>query len=65
MSAVSTTNGSGTPTGVIAPPHTLERIRAAYRARSREAHPDAGGSDAAFVRLRAAYEEARAYLGSS
>ena len=43
----------------LAPPYTLERIRAAYRARSREAHPDAGGSDAAFVRLRAAYEEAK------
>ena len=47
----------------VAPPFSPDRIRAAYRARSREAHPDAGGSDAAFVRLQAAYEEAKAYLG--
>lgn len=47
----------------VSPPYSLERIRAAYRARSREAHPDVGGSDAAFARLQAAYEEARAFLG--
>lgn len=48
----------------VAPPFSPERIRAAYRARSREAHPDAGGSNAAFVRLQAAYEEAKAYLAA-
>jgi hypothetical protein len=47
----------------VAPPFSSERIRAAYRARSRETHPDAGGSHAAFARLQAAYEEAKAYLG--
>jgi hypothetical protein len=48
----------------IGPPYSLEQIRAAYRTRSRTAHPDVGGSNAAFVRLREAYEEAIGYLGS-
>ncbi len=48
----------------VAPPFDPEQIRAAYRARSLSAHPDAGGSDAEFVRLRHAFEEARAYLAS-
>ncbi|MFO0950631.1 MAG: J domain-containing protein [Isosphaeraceae bacterium] len=42
----------------LAAPYTAERVRAAYRARSREVHPDAGGSQSAFLRLREAYEEA-------
>ena len=45
----------------VAPPFDSGRIRVAYRERSRDAHPDAGGSHAEFVRLRAAYEEAQAY----
>jgi hypothetical protein len=45
----------------ITPPFRLERIRAAYRARSRTAHPDVGGSHADFIRLREAYEEALAF----
>jgi len=48
----------------LAPPFTLDRVRSAYRARSRTAHPDAGGSDEAFVRLQAAYDEARAHCAS-
>jgi hypothetical protein len=48
----------------VGPPFGPEQIRTAYRARSREAHPDAGGSDAAFLRLRAAYEEALDYGAS-
>jgi len=45
----------------IAPPFDSEQVRAAYRARSRSAHPDAGGSPSEFVRLRSAYEEAQGY----
>ncbi len=45
----------------VDPPFQTERIREAYRARSKAAHPDAGGTHSAFVRLRSAYEEAIAY----
>jgi len=45
----------------LTPPFTAEQIRLAYRARSRAAHPDAGGSHEDFVRLRRAYEQARRY----
>ncbi len=48
----------------LLPPFRLSRIREAYRARSRIVHPDVGGSDAEFIRLNAAYEEARAYCES-
>lgn len=47
----------------IAPPFDFEKIRAAFRTRSRTAHPDGGGTDAEFVRLREAYEDALAYCG--
>lgn len=47
----------------IAPPFAFEQIRAAFRSRSREAHPDTGGSDADFVRLREAYGDALSYCG--
>ena len=43
----------------VDPPFTADRIRRAYRAKSRLAHPDAGGSHADFIRLRRAYERAR------
>ncbi|WP_435007700.1 J domain-containing protein [Tundrisphaera lichenicola] len=45
----------------IAPPFSTERVRDAYRARSKSAHPDAGGTHVEFVRLREAFEEARDY----
>lgn len=45
----------------VAPPFSLDAIRDAYRTRSKAAHPDAGGSHAEFVRLRAAFEEGRDY----
>ncbi len=48
----------------LLPPFNLERVRAAYRARSRTVHPDVGGSNAEFVQLQAAYEDARAYCES-
>ncbi len=45
----------------VAPPFSTDRVRDAYRALSKAAHPDAGGSHAAFIRLQAAYDEAREY----
>ena len=45
----------------IDPPISVIKIRDAYRSRSKTAHPDAGGSHVDFVRLQAAYEEARDY----
>ena len=46
------------------PPYTWDRVRAAYRARSLLLHPDVGGSNAQFVRLQAAYEDARLFCES-
>jgi hypothetical protein len=41
---------------------TLAELKAAYRRRVLETHPDHGGSDAEFRRLHAAYEEAQRRL---
>ncbi len=46
------------------PPFDMEDVRAAYRVRSKQSHPDAGGSHGEFVRLNAAYESARAFFRS-
>lgn len=43
----------------LTPPYTAASVRLAFRTRSRTAHPDTGGTEAAFVRLQAAYEAAR------
>jgi hypothetical protein len=48
----------------VTPPFRLDQIRAAFRAKSRTVHPDAGGLDADFVRLRRAYEDGRAHCAS-
>ena len=48
----------------LAPPFSPERIRDAYRNKSKTMHPDVGGSPAEFIRLRAAYEEALRFLAS-
>ena len=48
----------------IVPPFRLELVREAYRARSLVVHPDVGGSNAEFVKLRSAYETAVAYCKS-
>jgi hypothetical protein len=45
----------------VDPPFTLEKVRDAYRTRSKSAHPDAGGTHQEFVRLQVAYDEAREY----
>ncbi len=47
----------------VGPPFNLEKIRAAYRVKSRQAHPDTGGTNAEFVRLREALEEAMTDCG--
>ena len=58
-------SGSGVPHWAdvlgIDPPFSVAKIRDAYRTRSKSAHPDAGGSHLEFIRLQAAYEEARDY----
>ncbi len=48
----------------VTPPFSVERIRDAYRTRSKTLHPDVGGNQAEFVRLQAAYEEAQEFLAS-
>ena len=45
----------------VEPPFHSAKVRDAYRARSKSAHPDLGGTHAAFLRLQAAYDEAREY----
>ena len=46
----------------LRPPVTLEDVKQTYLAKAMLAHPDRGGDPAAFVRLRAAYEEAQEYV---
>ncbi|SIO47174.1 hypothetical protein SAMN05444166_5026 [Singulisphaera sp. GP187] len=48
----------------VVPPFSSDRIRSAYRARSKTVHPDTGGDHAEFVRLQAAYEDAQRYCAS-
>jgi hypothetical protein len=48
----------------LRPPFDMEDVRTAYRIRSKQSHPDAGGSPGEFVRLNAAYESARAFFRS-
>ena len=48
----------------IAPPYHSRQVRLAYRARSKEVHPDAGGGQAEFVRLQTAYEQAQQYCAA-
>ncbi len=45
----------------IDPPYSTDKVRDAYRARSKLAHPDRGGRHADFIRLQAAHDEAREY----
>ena len=60
-----TASASGVPHWAVVlgvdPPFSVAKVRDAYRARSKSAHPDAGGTHVEFVRLQAAYEEARDY----
>jgi len=45
----------------LTPPVTIDQVKAAFRTKSKEAHPDHGGSDEAFIALRANYEKALSY----
>lgn len=46
----------------LRPPVTLEDVKQTYLARAMAAHPDRGGDPAAFIRLKAAYEESQEYV---
>jgi hypothetical protein len=46
----------------LRPPVTLEDVKQTYLAKAMAAHPDRGGDPAAFIRLKAAYEEANDYV---
>jgi len=46
----------------LLPPYTLEDIHAAYREKSKIAHPDRGGTSAEFQTLRQAFERAQDYV---
>lgn len=45
----------------VCKPFTLEQLKAAYRKKALEAHPDTGGSHEAFLALSDAYQELQAY----
>lgn len=45
----------------LLPPYSVEDVRMAYREKSKQAHPDRGGSAAEFKKLQEAYERATAY----
>jgi hypothetical protein len=46
----------------LAPPYALEDVKAAYREKVKLAHPDRGGSVAAFHEIQQAFERAQQYL---
>lgn len=43
-------------------PFSEDDLNRAYRRRARETHPDTGGSEREFIRVRQAYEALQAYL---
>ena len=46
----------------LAPPYVLEDVLQAYRDKVKDAHPDRGGTVAAFNEVQTAFERAQAYL---
>jgi hypothetical protein len=46
----------------LLPPYTAEDVKAAYRIKVMEAHPDRGGNPADFMRIQQAYERAVEYV---
>jgi hypothetical protein len=46
----------------LLPPYSLDDVRAAYRAKARDAHPDRGGSKTEFLKLHEAHERALEYV---
>jgi hypothetical protein len=47
----------------LTPPFTIDDVKAAYRAKAKESHPDAGGDANAFNQVETAYRTALASLG--
>ena len=48
----------------LQPPITLVSVKAAYRRKAKETHPDLGGSTEAFVAVQNAYEAALKFVGA-
>jgi hypothetical protein len=48
----------------LLPPYTLEDVKAAYRVKVLEVHPDRGGDPEDFIRLQGAYELALEHVAS-
>jgi hypothetical protein len=46
----------------LLPPYTSDDVKAAYRLKVRQAHPDRGGSAAAFLQVEEAYQQAVEYV---
>jgi hypothetical protein len=46
----------------LLPPYTLGDVKAAYRAKALETHPDRGGTSADFIRIHEAYKRAMEYV---
>ncbi|HEX6961630.1 MAG TPA: J domain-containing protein [Lacipirellula sp.] len=46
----------------LMPPYAIEDVKQAYRDKVKDAHPDRGGSIAAFNEIQQAFEQATAYL---
>lgn len=46
----------------LLPPYSSEDVHKAYKAKALAAHPDRGGSQADFLRLQEAYEQAQEYV---
>lgn len=46
----------------LAPPYVLEDVKAAYREKAKLAHPDRGGSAAAFNEVQQAFERAQEFM---
>lgn len=47
----------------VDPPFTEEKVKNAFRARAKRAHPDHGGSAAEFIKIRHAYSDALRLVG--
>lgn len=46
----------------LLPPYTLSDVKAAYRVKAMETHPDRGGAAADFIKIHEAYKQATEYI---